>query len=150
MKRIYLTRGKYAVVDNDDYAKLSKINWYFDHGYARNKGKNDSVYMHRYIMGNKLRVNIDHINGNKLDNRKSNLRFCSQAQNSKNSVSHKDSKYSKYKGVSYNKSLGYWTATICDNGKIVTKYTNSENKAARIYNQLALIYHGDFAKLNTI
>jgi len=150
MKVIKLTQGKFAIVDDSDYEKVSKIKWYFDHGYARNKGKNSSFYLHRYLLNLEPKDKIDHINGDGLDNRRDNLRVCSQSQNTKNSISHRDSLYSKFKGVSFHKALNYWTADICVDNRKIKKYAKSENEAAIIYNELATKYHGAFAKLNVI
>lgn len=88
MKKIPLSRGKHAIVDNDDFEKLSKYNWYLNENAERTKVyamrtrlktddkslKGTKVYMHRYIMNVKLpNISIKHKNGNTLDNRKENL-----------------------------------------------------------------------------
>jgi hypothetical protein len=88
MKKISLSRGKQAIVDNDDFEKLSKYNWYLNENAERTKVyamrtrlKNDDkslkgtkVYMHRIVMNVKLsHISVKHKNGNTLDNRKENL-----------------------------------------------------------------------------
>lgn len=86
MKRIKLTRNKYALVDNNDYEKVSKIKWYCTvHGYAANRNwHNPIIYMHRFIMESPQNKIVDHINGNKLDNRRKNLRISSHYVNGHN------------------------------------------------------------------
>lgn len=150
MKVIKLTQDKFAIVDDLDFEKVSKIKWYFDHGYARNKCKSGSIYMHRYLLNLELKDKIDHKNGDGLDNRRENLRICHQSQNTKNSISHRDSLYSNFKGVSFHRVLNYWTADICADGRKIKKYAKTENEAALIYNELATKLHGSFAKLNII
>lgn len=124
MKQIQLTRGRFALVDKEDYEWLSVFTWHCtNHGYASRKDKNNiSHYMHRDIMRPETGLVIDHINGDKLDNRKQNLRVCSQMQNAWNSKSHKDSKV-KYRGVylsntPYNLKKKYG-ARIMKDGKAV-------------------------------
>lgn len=103
LKTIKLTQNKYAKVDDRDYSTLLSINWHFDGRYAANKNKK-KIHMHRLIMGD-LPLDIDHINGDKLDNRRSNLRFCTRSANIRNT-----DRVRKAKRVSYNKTLGYWAA----------------------------------------
>ena len=91
MKKVYLTgkngKGKYAVIDNEDYEKVSLYKWYFHpQGYAirsvfENGEKIETQGMHRFILKIPKGFVTDHINRNGLDNRKSKLRFVKQAQN---------------------------------------------------------------------
>jgi len=82
MKRIKLTQGKHALVDDEDYEELSKYKWHAvntgNHLYARNS---NGVYMHREVMNTPKGKYTDHINHDGLDNRKSNLRVCTNQQN---------------------------------------------------------------------
>ena len=78
MQKIELTQGKYAIVDNDDFGRLSFNSWCLaDSGYAKrgtkSNGKTTIHYMHRQITGAKIGEYVDHINGDKLDNRIENL-----------------------------------------------------------------------------
>jgi len=85
MRTIKLTKNKQALVDDEDYESVSKNRWSFHHlGYAV-RGK-PQISMHRFIMKAKKGEFVDHKNRNKLDNRKSNLRFCTQSQNIHNSL----------------------------------------------------------------
>lgn len=89
MKLIPLSRGKCAIVDDGDYDSLSKFKWSCCHGiYAKRaterNGKHRTIYMHRQILGLKHGECADHVNGNGLDNRRSNLRKCDHRQNPMN------------------------------------------------------------------
>lgn len=87
MKRIPLTQGKFALVDDEDFEYLSQWKWHvtntigMPHGYARRTG---SVYMHRVITKAPNEKVVDHKNGNTLDNRKQNLRVCTDGGNQAN------------------------------------------------------------------
>lgn len=122
MKKILLTKGKSTIVDDEDFEMLNKYHWhYMSTGYAarRNtysKGKTQIVLMHRIIMNVKNKYIIDHINRDKLDNRKINLRISNKSQNSLNSKIPIDNT-SGYKGVGLHKMARKWRARITINGK---------------------------------
>lgn len=89
MKEIQLTRGKVAIIDDDDYDRVSTFRWNWDSRYAKRtvwfNGKCKTIMMHSFIMGCPMKGLVtDHINRNKLDNRKSNLRICTQKENMDN------------------------------------------------------------------
>lgn len=157
MKEIKLTKGAVAIVDNEDYEKLKNYSWYLsDTGYAStttwDKVSKKSIHkkMHRMIIGAESGMDVDHINGNRLDNRKSNLRVCTRAENLKNSSIRSDNS-SGYKGVSFFKPIKKWRAYIGVNGKhIPLGYFDDPIEAAKAYNKAALELHGEFAKLNII
>lgn len=97
MRLIKLTGGKTAKVDDDDYGLLSKISWQCNSsGYAKSSM---DMYMHRLILGHNKKSYIDHINGDKLDNQRHNLRVVSQSVNLCNTE--KANGKSKYRGVFY-------------------------------------------------
>lgn len=106
------------------------------------------IYMHRLIMNAPQEMQIDHIDGNKLDNRKSNLRICTKRQNLCNADSQKARRKGKYKGCYLLKS-GRYRSTIKTNGKAVYlgEYDTEEN-AAQAYNFAAFEYHKEFAFYN--
>lgn len=152
MRYIKLTQGKRAIVDDEDFGKLGVYNWrYFDHGsgYAvrRPSGKhgiNKVVYMHREIIGAVKGQQVDHKNGDGLDNRKENLRFSSQKQNCQNKKSSK-----KYKGVYRVTDRVGFRSSIYINGK--SKYLGyfyNQEDAAKAYDKAAKYYFGEFAKTN--
>lgn len=99
MKRVPLTQGKYALVDNEDFERLNQWKWFYAEtysgysGYATRKVKIEdkyrNVYMHRYILNCPKSLQVDHINGNTLDNRKKNIRLCNRSENIQNSYKHR-------------------------------------------------------------
>ena len=151
MKEIPLTQGKIAIVDDADYERLSKFKWCVNgRGYAETWMKTRLVRMHRFIMGENKTQEVDHIDGNKLNNSRANLRFCSHSQNARNGSSHKDSS-SCYKGVSWDKSRNLYEACIFLNGhkKYLGRFSD-EKEAALAYDRAALENYGEFARLNKI
>lgn len=164
MRKIKLTRNKACLVDEKDFDKLNKFKWYAakmgDLYYAyrtkrvgkRSENKKFSIAMHREVLNVKKGLYVDHINGNTLDNRRSNLRHCSNQQNSFNHKGQKrQRKYSKYKGVKKNTKCNTWSARITVSGKAI--YLGSfktENEAAIAYNNAALEHFGNFCYLNEV
>ena len=109
MKHITLTKGKVAVVDDEDYEWLSKYKWCFNgYGYAvrgRKKhekvnGRRGVIFLHREVMKTPTGMITDHINKNTLDNQKKNLRICTPSQNNQNMKVRKDS-FSGERGIRY-------------------------------------------------
>ena len=160
MKTIPLSRGYVALVDDEDYESLSQHKWYAIVGrggraYARRAirisvGQQKIVPMHRVIMG--LTANdprqVDHVNGNGLDNRRCNLRTCTNAENQHNQRPVRGGT-SKYKGVSWHIDSGLWRAYISINKKIRHIGTfKTEIEAARAYDNMAREFFGEFANLN--
>ena len=147
-----MTRGKVATVDDGDFENLNKFKWYPDSGgYPITK---DPIRMHRLILKlEKGQKYVDHINGNKLDNRRENLRICTNRQNMMNSNRHADGA-SGHKGVSFVKHPAKrnkrWVAQIKFLGKHRTKYYLTKEEAIVGYNEMAKNFFGEFAKLNTI
>jgi hypothetical protein len=153
MKKIKLTQGKFALVDDDDFENLSKLNWFFSpNGYAYNP-KHESIYMHRAIMGLKKGQNekfVDHINSEKLDNRKQNLRHSDKYRNQQNRKIASNNT-SGYKGVSFMKSKGKWWSKITVNKqRKFLGYFETALEAGVAYNNAAKKYFGHNAKLNNI
>ncbi len=156
-KRIPLTQGKYAIVDDEDYEWLSRHKWYairkgnvyYAARMPKGKGRKH-IYMHREILGAPNNKQVDHINHYALDNCKSNLRLCTNQENRFNSKSDKNGS-SKYKGVSWYRPLRKWGAQICYNGKrIYLGYFHDEISAAKAYDESATELFGKFARLNNI
>ncbi len=152
MKVILLTKERHAIVDEEDFESLSKYSWFFNdkNGYtAKNNPKCDGIrkkeYMHRFIMNAPKGMEVDHINGDKLDNRKCNLRICTRSENNGNM--RKTRGISKYKGVVWHKTDKKWQAQL---SKKYIGYFNSEIEAALAYNEDAKKYFGEFAKLNEV
>lgn len=162
MKKIKLTQNKFALIDNEDYRLISKYKWCAvnNHNYTyyalsgcwnKQTKKVKQIRMHRLIMGiTDPKIQIDHINGNGLDNRKKNLRVCNNSQNHMNQEKRKFCS-SRFKGVYWYKLLNKWRARIYMNGKSKDLgHFDNEIEAAKVYNEAAIRYFGEFAKLNVI
>ena len=154
MKRIELTKGLYATVDDEDYDALNQFRWYADKGrgtyYAGRPGpgpKYSCISMHRQIMCTPDNMVVDHINSDGLDNQRHNLRNCTTAQNNVNS-NKKPHCSSIYKGVCFDKGRNQWAAYIGREYKIGRFST--EYDAALAYNKKAVELYGEFARLNVI
>jgi hypothetical protein len=152
-RRIPLTQNKFAIVDVEDYEKLSVGRWHLFEGkknfYAVRTEGRKNVFMHRRIMRSPSNCIVDHINRNGLDNRKANLRIVSNMQNCWNSDRGINKGTSKYKGVRMDKRSGRWYASIRHDGKKM--YLGSfatEIDAARAYDNSAKMLRGQFATLN--
>lgn len=153
-KEIPLTKGKYALVDDEDYGRLSRYSWHYDkNGYAYRRKttghyENKLISMHREIVGNIPESKIiDHKNRRKLDNRKENLRITSQSNNAANSPPRKGS--SKYKGVHWSNEYKRWVAKIEKEGKhYYLGMFDCEDNAAVAYNKKAVELYGDYALIN--
>lgn len=145
VKAVQLNNDKYAIVDEEDYERVSKYNWYYNRGYARNSTVGA---LHRFVMRTPPGMVTDHINHDTLDNRKSNLRVCPQSKNAKNCSAHRDGS-SVYKGVSWSKKHSKWKAQIRRYGKNThLGLFESEEDAATAYDKEAKKVFGEFAYLN--
>lgn len=154
MKKLKLTTGEYALVDDNTFALLMQYKWTQD----RTRGGYvictvDDVNerrMHRLIVGAKPGEVVDHIDGNPLNNQFSNLRICTPKENTRNRKLNKHSS-SGYKGVFYRKDIERYTAQIRFNGKL--KYIGcfiDKKDAAIAYNKVAKELFGEYANLNIL
>lgn len=103
-------KNRYAIVDKEDYDRVSKYRWYYNNGYAVS---DFGVRMHRFIMNPPHDMVVDHINHNRLDNRRSNLRICTQFENSQNRVCAETT----YGNIYSNKNVTRWCARNRIKGK---------------------------------
>ena len=157
MKEIKLTKGKVALVDDEDYEYLNQWKWSAHCSNSRtfiarrteHMGKNSrTILMHRVIMNTPNDMEVDHKDHNGLNNQKYNLRNCTQAQNAKNTLSWGEV---PFLGVSIkrDRQYSYIQARICTNGKAISLGTHKTfEDAARAYDEAAKKYHGEFANLN--
>ena len=146
-KEITLTNGMVALVDDCDYQELSVRKWRAKKNkrtfYAETSRKYEYPQMHRAIMRPPDGMQVDHINGDGLDNRRINLRVCTNQQNSFNSAK----RGKGYKGVYSH--CGKWQARIYKNLKQTHLGTyNTPEEAARAYDRGALKMFGEYAWLN--
>lgn len=155
MKRLPLTRGRVALIDDSDLTHLSRWNWSAhrcgDKWYAaRGTWRGETIFMHREILA--LRPGdgriVDHINANGLDNRRANLRVVSHAQNCQNQTP-RSGTLSRYKGVTWDRSRGKWLAAIKQDGRryFLGRF-GDEVDAALAYDLAAADRFGVFARLN--
>jgi len=151
--RIPLTQGKSAIVDDADFEELSKFRWHFSHyGYAvRNytisKNKYGVIYMHRQILNAPHKMEVDHKNLNKLDNRRENIRICTSSQNKMNRPAYTTNKLG-IKGVCFHPQTGKFRARIRFNGiiKSLGLYFSAED-AHKAYQMAQKTLHGQFARV---
>ena len=149
---IPLTRGKFTSVDAEDYPLLSQFTWFAEgrpnNYYAVRKENGKSIKMHRQILNAPDHLVVDHIDHNSLNNRKSNIRLCTFAENCRN-LRNIRPKTSKYKGVHWRKRGKKWAAAIsCNNKTYHLGYFKDEIEAAKAYDRAAKKYHGRFGALN--
>lgn len=156
MKQIQLKNGMFAIVDDDDFNWLSQWKWSAiktKYGYYADR-ESHYIRMHREVMsrwvGRPLTDDeeVDHINQNKLDNRKENLRLATSAENKRNRGKQSNNT-SGYKGVMWDKATGKWMARICiDKKRIYIGWYSDKIDAAKAYDEKAKEVHGQFAQLN--
>ena len=155
-REIPITQGKVAVVNSEDYESLAAFKWYAMWSedaqtfYAcrktsRTLGKMRSILMHRQILGSLPGVEVDHRDGDGLNNRRNNIRLASSSQNRCNRKA-PSTNTSGFKGVSFHKSAMKWRATICLAGK--SKHIgafDTPEAASAAYIEAAKRLHGEFA-----
>lgn len=144
--------GLVTQIDSEDYARLVQRRWYVSaHGYVVRSIKRSpfSERIHRVILNAPRGVDVDHVNGNKLDNRKSNLRLCTVSQNLGNTSPDRKNNRSGFKGVSWCSRAEKWRAAIRKTGRqIHIGLFDDPVRAAAAYNVAAIRVFGDFARLN--
>jgi two-component SAPR family response regulator len=151
-KEIPLTQGKVAIVDDEDYEELVKHSWHVTaQGYAARRVtisyyNSTIVSMHRTVMCYEGDLLVDHINGDKLDNRKENLRLATVAQNVMNSAK----RSGVYKGVSRSSKNRYRSRLTYKGKELNLGVFESSHDAARMYNFWAHDLFGEYATLNKI
>ena len=159
MQYIPLTKGQFAIIDDEDYERINQWKWYSQKsntGYyaARSMGRDKSRFMHYEVLnlaiGKDRKWVVDHINRNPLDNRKENLRICSTQQNLFNSgPKKKKGKTSYYKGIMFHQGHKRWAALLCYKRKqFHLGYFQTEYEAMTAYNLAVVKKMGDYAYVN--
>jgi len=149
VRHIPLGDGQYALVDAADYEWLSQYCWHScSGGYAARSEKGKRILMHRQIMQPAEGMVVDHIDGRRANNCRSNLRVCTRAENQRNQRKKRGSS-SKFKGVGYTSQSKRCYAKLVFEGKTVwLGHFDSEVGAARAYDRAAVEHQGEFAHLN--
>ena len=142
-----------VMVDDEDYERLNQYSWQVDKYKTvkrHPKEKEKHSLIHRFILNPKDNEEIDHIDGNRLNNQKSNLRLATSSQNKINRGPRGDNK-SGFKGVSWHRQRERWAVRLMINGKYqhLGLFTDIR-EAAKIYNEHALNHYGEYAWLNKV
>lgn len=159
MKRIPATLGYEAIVDDEDFERLSKFRWYAHNSGGRtrrpekrparrtlvNEGRKVRFLVHDILMPPPGMV-VDHINGDPWDNRRCNLRVCTHTENLRNRKKHRGS--SPYKGVTQQQGGRFIARISAERRGIHLGTFPTAEAAARAYDAAATVYHGEFARLN--
>jgi hypothetical protein len=151
-REISLPSGHAALIDEDDWEIVSPYRWRVlrtgSAAYVQSQVGKRSLFMHRLIMAAPDRLEVDHVNHDGLDNRRSNLRLCTRSENAANKKI-PENNTSGYKGVSWCAWRGKWRAQIYAN--LVSRhlgYFDSAADAGQAYNAAAVEFFGEFACLN--
>lgn len=142
-----------ALVDDEDADVVASFDWrciepHPGYLYVAAKQNGRTVYLHRVVMNARKGECVDHLNGDTLDNRRTNLRVCSHAQNMRNRKRSRASKF-PYKGIRQRRTGAKFEALIrCDGKKYLLGRFDSAKAAAVAYDDAAIRLHGEFARLN--
>lgn len=146
MKKLLTNKGVEFIIDDEDFTLVSKYTWHLNHkGYVRSEIRGKQVMLHRVVMNvTDPQLQVDHIKGNKLDNRKSQLRICTNQQNQFNRGKNKNNT-SGYKGVKWRADRSKWIAVINFNRKrkILGSF-ECPKEASKAYVTAAKNLHGEF------
>jgi len=156
MKQLQLSKARFAMVDDDDFEWANQWKWYFDGQYAAREqhvgggGERDSIklYLHRELMQTPTGLVTDHIDRDKLNNVRSNLRICTFSENINNGSRRVDN-HSGYRGVTWHKQREYWYARIKYQGKCTFLGSfKDKNEAAKAYDKASREIYGVVAYQN--
>jgi len=146
MKEIPLTNSsEKALVDDEDFIELSKSKWFSQGGYAYETTR-CKTRMHQLLISCPPDKKVDHIDRNRLNNQRSNLRV---ATNSQNAINKEFPNRLGYRGVKHNRGKYEAQITLNNEYKYLGRFS-SIHDAAKAYNEAAIKFHGEFAVLNKI
>jgi hypothetical protein len=155
MKKIPLSQGKFALVDDADFEALNQYKWctnkikntFYALRNTRQAGVKKTIMMHREIMQTPKGMDTDHRDGDGLNNQRSNLRICTHSENLRNVKKDKDNT-SGFKGVSWHSGAKKWKASIMTDGKeTYLGIFTLKVDAYKAYCEACVKYHGEFARL---
>ena len=152
MKKISLTNGGVTLISDEDYSEVSKYKWFLKRethkeSVIRTIGK---ISLSRFLLNPPKGMLVDHIDGNRLNNQRENIRICTPAENARNTILY-STNTSGFRGVMWKKSNKKWHARITVNYKRISLgFFDSITDAAKAYNKAAKEYFGEFARLNYI
>lgn len=144
-------QGIFILVDDQDFDRAIQHGWSLDpRGYAHAKIEQETVLLHRWLVGAQKGEEVDHKNHNTLDCRRENLRRCTKSQNMANMKTPR-SNTTGFKGVTYDKRVNRYTARIKVNQKHLHlgSFLTAED-AGIVYNHAAKQHFGEFALFNEI
>jgi hypothetical protein len=152
MKKIILTKGKFALVDDEDFEWLNKFSWHYsDNGYAVGRTSKTSgkkcIWMHREILGTPIGMDTDHIDMNKLNNQRSNLRICSRSQNMMN-TKRQQNNTTGFRGVRILRGKSFQSYININKRRIHLGTFPDLISAAKAYDAKSKELFGEFAYLN--
>jgi hypothetical protein len=144
---------EYALVDENDFEKVNKYKWHLSNGYAQGKVEKKDIRLHHFVFKKPEKGNvIDHINQDKCNDSKLNLREVSRSMNGHNQIKNTNiESSSKYKGVSWNKKNKKWYSKCIFEKKIINLGVfESEEEAAKAYDIYTFIKRGIEANNNNL
>lgn len=145
-----IINGNIVHIDGEDFEKVMRYQWHISTGYAYTQIDGKKISLHRFLLKVPEDMHVDHIDGNPLNNKKTNLRFANRSQNMMNTKKYKNNK-SGHKGVYWNNQMKKWQAKINVNKKsIYLGSFESIERAVKAYNNAALVYHREYGRINDL
>lgn len=155
MKLIELTQGKFAVVDDEDYEYISMFKWHLSYsGYVASSVYNPEtkrskhLLMHRFLTPCPKGKQVDHIDGDRLNNCRDNLRICTLAENRSNSGRY-TTNTSGHRGIQWRSDKKKWRARIFhDKKEYFLGYFADKDKAVEVWRRVAKLLYGEFVNFD--
>jgi hypothetical protein len=149
---IFLPNNKIALVDEENYSEIAQFRWCLNtNGYPIRTENGQTTLMSRQIMNPPEDMYVDHIDGEPLNNKRDNLRICTNSQNQQHRVKLTSTSTSGYHGVSFYKSTCKWVSRIMTNGKrICLGYFDTIEEAIEARKEAEIKYHGNYKQTITV